>query len=989
MKKWAALIVSVYLFVIFPTVAPPSAVASGAGLWADLSTPQGLPAADTTATQSGQVQNSYGASSGSYSSGTNAVSPSSASSGAMRPMSGSFTPGAVQGAQSGPGFSNNNTAFADLSQTMPPTLTPVTNSLFDCLQNPAERSLSSSSSQFPQQLSSPFAQQFSSPFPRQFSRQFPQQLSQQIPQQCQQQIQQQCRQQCQKTPLPLQQKCQSQCRQQLQQQLLQQMQQMGESGGSQGGAAAELSTLERSMSGVERDPNDRQKPIPFAVNNIFQYGYSFFQGGTPFSPLTDIPVGPEYVIGSGDRIILTAWGSLEGTYELEVNRNGEIALPKVGTIKLQGVTYGRLPQVLKSNLARVFKDFQLSATLGRTRLIKVYLVGEVVSPGDYSISSLATVINALGAAGGPTKNGSLRNIQIKRGGAVAEGVDLYDFFLKGDKSRDVRLQPGDTIFVPSIGPVAGIAGNVRRPAIYELKDEKTLKELIALANGINPSGYLQRVLITRTVPHEKTVAKDFSLDPALGASQDDLTAGIVVKDQDYVKIFPIDTTLRGYIRLDGYILRPGDYALRPGMKISELLKKENLLPEYAEGSAELVRLIPPDYHPEYLSFSPAKALSGDPLHNLDLWEFDKIRIFSRWELEEVPRVRVYGEVQKPGDYRLMRNMTVRDLLLQAGNPKLTAYLAKADIVRTKSDGVKVTSFPVSFNIGEALKGNSRENILLESLDELYVKRIPNWLEETERYATIKGEVLFPGTYPIFKGERLADLIKRAGGYTDKAYLFGAKFTRQSVQKLQQERLEEVMAKMQNNIVKTEQDLAATATKDEMAAAKIALDELKSSMQKIQIAKAEGRVAIKLEPLDKMHESPHDLELLGGDVLDIPQSTMAVTVLGEVASATSTIWLPGKDVSYYLEKAGGVTDNADSDEMYVFMADGSVRGKMSDGMFSIFRLGGFLSTKLHPGDTLVVPQRLERISWMKEIKDIATILGNLAVSAGVPLAIFKR
>jgi len=674
-----------------------------------------------------------------------------------------------------------------------------------------------------------------------------------------------------------------------------------------------------------------------------------------------------------------------------VNRNGEITLPKIGTVKVQGVSFGQLPGLLKKSLGRVFKDFELSASLGRVRLMKVYLVGDVAAPGDYTISSFSTVINALSAAGGPTKKGSLRNIQIKRGGKLVETIDLYDFFLKGDKSRDIRLQPGDTVFVPHIGAVAGIAGNVRRPAIYELKDEKNLKDLLDLADGVNPTGYLQRIQVNRVDAHNKRVVADFSIDPkATGDSLDKQAASIRIQDLDLVKVFHIDNSLRGYARLEGYVLRPGDYALRPGMKVSELLKEDNLLPEYADGTAELVRLYPPDFHPEVSYFSPAKALAGDPAHNIDLKEFDRVKLFSRWDLEEMPKVRVYGEVQRPGDYRLLRNMTVRELILQAGNPKLTAYLQAADVIRVKKDGEAVTTYPITINLGEALKGNPQDNIRLEPLDELLVRRIPNWREETERYATIKGEVRFPGTYPIFVGERLSSLIQRAGGYTEKAYLFGAKFTRRPVQRLQQERMEEVVSQMEKNVAMKEQEMASAATtKEEVTATRIALDGLKTSMNKMKSAKAEGRVAIKLESLGRLKQSPYDLELMGGDTLEIPQSTMAVTVLGEVASPTTSIWLPGKDVSFYLDMAGGPTDGAETSEMYVILADGSVRGKMSDGAFSIFRSGGFMSTRLHPGDTVVVPQKLERISWMKEIKDISQILANIAVAAGVPLAIITK
>ena len=847
----------------------------------------------------------------------------------------------------------------------------------------------------------------------------------------------------------------------------------------------ELSVLEKTMAADDHLDTEKVKSISSIVKGIQQYGYSFFRGGPgAFSPLTDIPVGSDYVIGVGDRIVLSAWGSLEGTYELDVSRNGDVILPKVGSVRVQGVTYGNLPRVLKSSLGRIFKDFQLSVSLGRTRLMKVYIVGEVVAPGDYSISSLSTVINALSAAGGPTKNGSLRNLQIKRGGVLAETVDLYEFFLKGDKSRDVRMQPGDTLYVPNIGPVAGIAGNVRRPAIYELKDEKSLKDLLALANGINPTGYLQRIQVKRVIPHDKTEVQDYNLDPKeSGATIDKLTGGIAIHDLDYIKIFPMNSTPRGYVRLDGYVLRPGDYALKPGMKLSSLLPKENLLPEYYTEVAQLARLMPPDFHVEQSYVNLEKALKGDKDNDIVLQEFDVVRIYSRYEMEDMPMVwidgevqrpgtyrltknkkvsdlileagnlkrnayakrgelrrvkyindfltpysiyinldealkgapdhnlllqpfdtlvvkrwdydeiqfvRIHGDVQRPGQYRLVEGMKVSDLVLEAGNIKKTAFLKDTQLIRLKIGTDKVEEYIVALNLEEALKGNLQQNLLLQPYDELVVRRIPNWLEETERYITLNGEVMFPGTYPIYKGERLSDAIQRAGGYTDKAYLFGAKFSRRAVQKLQQERMEEVISQMEKNVAMKEQDLAAAAsTKDEVAATKLALDGLKASMQKMKSAKAEGRIALKLEPLDKLKLSPSDLELMGGDSLHVPQSTMAVSVLGEVASPTTSIWLPGKDVSHYLDMAGGPTDGAETGEMYVILADGNVRGKMSDGLFSSLLSGGFMSTKLHPGDTVVVPQKLERISWMKEIKDISQILANIALSAGVPLAIIRK
>lgn len=366
----------------------------------------------------------------------------------------------------------------------------------------------------------------------------------------------------------------------------------------------ELSPIEKAVLADEKEEETDRKgyPQPFQIKKLTQYGYNFFRPSAPgFAPLTDIPVGADYVIGPGDRIILNLWGSVEGTHELEVNRNGEVFLPRVGNIKVWGVPYGKLQDVFRSNLAKIFKDFSLNVTMGKLRVIKVFVVGEVKAPGDYNLISLSTLINALSAAGGPLKTGTLRNIQVKRWGKVVETVDLYDFFLKGDKSKDIRLQPGDTIFVPVIGRVAGIAGNVRRPAIYELKGERTLGDLIDLAEGLLPTGYLQRVQISRVEAHEKKVVTDFNIEPkGAGKSLDQILESIKIQDMDIVKIFPINVLLRDHVRLVGYVLRPGDYALRPGMRLSQLLPKDNLLPEYYREAAEITRLYPPDYHPENL-----------------------------------------------------------------------------------------------------------------------------------------------------------------------------------------------------------------------------------------------------------------------------------------------------------------------------------------------------------------------------------------------------
>ncbi len=737
------------------------------------------------------------------------------------------------------------------------------------------------------------------------------------------------------------------------------------------------------------DGSQKAKPQTSAMTVLQQFGYNFFRGDARgFAPLTDVPVGNDYVLGTGDRINLTIWGSLETSLELEVNQNGDLVVPKVGTIHVAGVSYGQLPTVLKGQIGQYLKDFHLSVTMGRLRLVKVYVVGQVRAPGDYSVPGLSTILNALTAAGGPTKNGSLRSIEVKRDGKLLETIDLYDFFLKGDKSKDVRLQSGDTIYVPSIGSVAGIAGNVRRPAIYELKQEKTLKELLILADGLIPTGYLQRVQISRVDAHDKKTVSDISLDPkSNGKTLDAITAAIPIKDLDIVKVFPIDATLRGYVRLDGYVLRPGDYALKPGMRVNDLLSQDNLLPEYYGEAGQILRLMPPDFHPEVLYFNVKKAVAKDHQQNIALQEFDTIKIFSRWEMEEMPQVRVSGEVQRPGVYRLFEGMRVRDLLIFAGNLKLDAFKDNAEITRTDYSKTAVKSYPILVNLTKAMAGDPQHNIVLKKFDELYIRKIPNWSEETDRYVTLKGEFVFPGIYPIYRGEHLSSVIKRAGGFTPLAYLRAAKFIRRSTQEQQQRRMDEALQRAERDLMQKQASLTSTATsKDEVASDQATIAGLAKSIEEMRKMKAEGRIVIRLSSLHTFENSNYDLLLEGGETLEVPQQPGVVHVLGNVYNQTSFVYLPeNDDVDSYLAKAGGATSEADTSEMYLIRADGSVVSNQQKSFWSFDSFGG---TQMQPGDTLVVPQKVERTALMRDIKDITQILSNVALAAGSVYLWFK-
>ena len=731
------------------------------------------------------------------------------------------------------------------------------------------------------------------------------------------------------------------------------------------------------------------------TRSLKQFGYDFFRNSsTTATPLDNVPVGPDYVIGPGDSLRIDIWGSVQARHELTVDRNGEISIPKVGTVKVWGVSFSQAQEIIGKAISRYFKGFEHNVSLGRLRTIQVYVVGEVESPGTYSIASTGTVINALAMAGGPSKGGSLRNILITRGGKPVQEIDLYDMFLAGDRSRDIRLENGDTVFVPVIGPVAAISGEVKRTGIYELRGKTTLRQFLAMVGGVTAAGDLSRIQVERFEGNASRVVTDFEMRPG---ETDTVTDGIEMKDRDLVKVFPVMQALRQVVSLQGNVSRPGEYQYRKGMRITDLLPSYSaLLPDSHLISAQLTRLVPPDFHREVVAVDLSRALTGDPLENIMLTEQDTLKVFSRSEMEEKRRVAVNGMVVNPGDFDFYPNMTVRDLVAAAGSLKRNAYLEKAELTRvTMKDGL-AGSERFDINLREAMAGDPLHNKTLQQDDVLIVRGIQEWLESTDRFVTLQGEVRYPGTYSIAKGEKLSSLLRRAGGFTEKAYYKGAKFTRKSVQRDQQKRMEETIVRFEQDILKKQSELTAVATsKEELEATKAALDGLQKSLEKLKTLKAEGRVVIALDFADNLAKTSYDLELQGGDSLQIPPRMNVVSVLGQVYNQTALIHQAGEGVDYYLGKAGGVTRDGDDKEMYIIRADGTVFSRQQstfgirwDDESRRWTMGSFMAAVLQPGDTLVVPQKIERTAWVRELKDITQILANVALTAGTFILGFR-
>ena len=701
---------------------------------------------------------------------------------------------------------------------------------------------------------------------------------------------------------------------------------------------------------------------------LSQFGYDIFRKTvSTFAPVTDVPVGPDYIIGPGDELTLTLWGMVEGIYKLQVSREGTVILPKVGVVSVAGLRFGSLRENLKQHLSKYYRDFNLNISLSNLRTIRVYIVGEIQKPGSYIISSLSTVYNALFAGGGPSKTGSLRNIRLIREGSVIAHIDLYDFLLRGDRSQDRELQTGDTIFIPVIGPVVGVAGNVKRPAIYELKGATTLGDILSLAGGVMPTGYLNRVQVERIVRHQKRIVADFDLSDGVLKEEKPTQYQIPTQDMDLIKVSSILELRQNIVTLEGHVTRPGEYELKPEMRVGDLIPTfQEILPEPYLPHAEILRLMPPDLHPETVSFNLGELLKGDATQNIELKRLDRVVIFSKEAMKEEPLVRVSGKVQHPGTYPFLENMTVKDLIFKAGNVTRDAYLDKAEIVRVLKKGGKTEQERISIDLNLVLKGVTEEDLKLEEDDHLFVRQIPEWF--VNKTINLRGEIRFPGVYAFKRGERLSDVLERAGGFTEKAYLPGAVFTRETVKNLEKEQLDQFLAKQKQRLATEAAAVAASGLdKEEVQAETFQLAQRKESLDLLASQVKLGRVVIHFSSLDEFRDSPNDIEMEDQDSLYVPAQPSSVAILGSVRNPTSFLYEEKRRVNFYINKAGGYTKDAEQKGVYVLRSDGSATS-----------LGHLVH--LEPGDAVIVPAKLEvKYRPIQLWRDIATIVGQFALT----------
>ncbi|MEY2414437.1 MAG: hypothetical protein QOD84_3043, partial [Acidobacteriaceae bacterium] len=491
----------------------------------------------------------------------------------------------------------------------------------------------------------------------------------------------------------------------------------------------------------------------------------------------DLPAGPDYVLGPGDGLSIDLWGAVSQRLRRVVDREGRVSLPETGSIQVAGKTLGDVQHMVQSALRTQFRDVQADVSLARLRTVRVYVVGDVQRPGAYDVSSLSTPLNALYEAGGPTSRGSIRILKHFRGKELVQQVDVYDLLLQGIRSNMQRLESGDTVMIPPLGAEVTIEGMVRRPAIYELGEEKDLADVLQLAGGVLATGTLRHVDVERIQAHESRSM--LALDVPENNNEAAVTKALEdfkIQDGDKVKISPIIAFADKTVYLDGHVFRPGKYAYRDGMKVSDLIGSyKDVLPEPYKQHAEIIRLKAPDYTPEVLAFNLDDALGGKD-QNFVLKPFDTVRVFGRYDFEDSPVITVSGEVRQPGDHVTNGATYLRDAIFLAGSTTPEARLDDVQVFRRTEDGkLKV----LSANLSKALTGDSAENILLQPTDRVFVQR--NLLKTDPAAVTIEGEVGRPGRYPLGDNMTAAELVRLSGGLKRSAFSEQADLTRYTVE----------------------------------------------------------------------------------------------------------------------------------------------------------------------------------------------------------------
>ena len=764
-----------------------------------------------------------------------------------------------------------------------------------------------------------------------------------------------------------------------------------------------------------KEPSEQATREPEESSARERFGRRLFDREvSTFAPTDDAPVPESYRLGVGDQLIVQLFGKENDQLTLQVGRNGNINVPKLGSISLSGLTFEDARELIRTRFQQQLIGVEATVTMGRLRAINVFMAGEVEVPGAYSVSAMTTVTQALFQAGGVSEIGSLRNIQVRRGSDIVATFDTYDLLMQGDATGDVRLQSGDVVFVPPYRGLAAVSGEVKRPKLYELAGGETLKDLVTMAGGYTQDAFPLLAVLDRR-PSDSGLMAATSLNLL-----DSATLALPIQDGDRLRVPKAGDSLTNIVRVSGAVHRPGVYGWFEGMRVSDLLgdARRDLLLEADRNYALIVRYKNALMDIEVEQFSLNDAIdesggAGDP----ELKEFDEVLVFSlpvvaglgksvlneeqrtasRYEddprlnrsvastqnedLEEriransrevllepvieklrsqarqkepVQVVTISGAVRAPGSYPLFAKTTVADLVKAAGGLTDSAFLPQAELRKmTQGNNGETLARYVDIDLNQAL--DPLISPILASRDHVTVREIPDWSPQDE--ITVAGAVAFPGTYLIQRGETIADIVQRAGGLTSEAFPEGAILTRETIAEREAERAQAFATTIR-------QTFASRLLTEETTTQSLA--EIVEIADMLESFEGKGRLLIDL-PAAIARDQLANLEVSAGDSLTIPKRTNTLTIVGEVLQQGTHGFDDKLSVEDYISLSAGLSARADDSGIYVVRADGSVT-LLDNGWW---RFSG-AREQLGPGDTIVVPvdaRYKEQLASWREITQI--------------------